>query len=67
MVVPQELGRSTSGPGVGHTDVGSVTGSQTPSLYGTGRIQAVRGELKPDLWKIAYKGVQRLTSQSGTV
>ena len=29
----------------------------------------VRGELKPDLWKIAYKGVMRLasTSQPGKV
>ena len=37
------------------------------SLYGTGRVQAVRRELKPDLWKIAYKGVRRLVSESGAV
>ena len=44
----------------------SVYGAAS-SFYGTGRVQAVRRELKPDLWKIAYKGVRRLVSESGAV
>ncbi len=35
------------------------------SIYdkGTGRIQAVRTELKPDLWKLAYMSVRSLSRQ----
>ena len=66
----QAADRSASEPGVSHDGVASSS-SVPPqlvwqqSLYGTGRVQAVRRELKPDLWKIAYKGVRRLASQSG--
>ena len=62
--VTGEPGRSESAPGVIQTDGGTPV---PPSLYGTGRVQAVRQELKPDLWKIAYQGVLRLVSQSETV
>jgi len=35
------------------------------SLYSkhTGRNQAVRTELKPDVWKLAYLGVKKLAEQ----
>ena len=63
-------GRLTSDQGEQYDGVGSMSSGVPPSLtrqqslYGTGRVQAVRKELKPDLWKIAYKGVRRLMSQS---
>jgi hypothetical protein len=65
--VTGEPGRSGSAPGVIQTDGGTVIPPAPLSLYGTGRVQAVRQELKPDLWKIAYQGVRRLVSQSEAV
>ena len=68
VVTPQAPERSTSEPGV-HADGGGVPPPlmRQQSLSGTGRVQAVRRELKPDLWKIAYKGIQQLMSQSSPV
>lgn len=46
------------------SEPGTATLSQM-SLYSkhTGRNQAVRTELKPDVWKLAYLGVKKLTEQ----
>lgn len=69
VVTPLAPERSASVPGGIQPDGGGVPPQlmRQQSLSGTGRVQAVRGELKPDLWKIAYKGIQRLMSQSTTV
>lgn len=68
VVTPQAPERSASEPGV-RDDSGGVPPQlmRQQSVSGTGRVQAVRGELKPDLWKIAYKGIQQLVSQSSPV
>ena len=66
--VTRQPSRAGSAPGVIQTDGGDVAQALLPpSLYVTGRIQAVRQELKPDLWKIAYQGVRRLVSQTEVV
>ena len=68
VVTPQAPERSASEPWI-HPDGGGLPPLlvRQQSLSGTGRSQAVRGELKPDLWKIAYKGIQQLVSQSSPV
>ena len=65
--VTREPSRTASVPGVIQTDGGAPSLPPTPLPYGTGRVQAVRQELKPDLWKIAYQGVRRLMSISEPV
>lgn len=66
MSLPQP-GRSSSETTSAQYVDGDVLVPSQQSLYGTGRIQAVRTELKPDLWKVAYMGVRRLASQSSVV